>query len=183
MGKYGGHELNITLPWVEIICFPPRSTSKYKPLGLGLIANTKIQYRSILLSATIGVLQRSSEANKNLRLNSGHGKWGLYEGQLHHVGHAIQLFNQSWLSVTRSSAIKCWTKSKFLCNAQVTHLNSLLTSMHRINDVDIDLDGQSIQVSDESGNPLANQLLNASLIAFQGITICLMHQKHLCMGY
>ena len=85
----------------------------------------------------------------------------MHVGQLIHVGDAIQLFNKSWSSVTRSSFIKYWIKSKCLCKAQVMLLNSLLTSMHGINDVDIDLTGHSIQVADESGNVIGQLMVES----------------------
>ena len=44
MGNCGGNELNLTIPGVEIIYLPPRSTSKHQPLELGLIVNAKIRY-------------------------------------------------------------------------------------------------------------------------------------------
>ena len=148
-------------PGVEIIYVPPGSASKHQPFHLGLIANAKKRHRSMLLSATIEVLQSSREADQNLGLNSGHRKWGLHEGQLAHVRDAIQLFNQSWSSVTRSSVIIFWIKIKCLCNGQVMHLNSLLTSMHGINDVDIGHSVQSIQVANESGNFIGQSVVES----------------------
>ena len=116
----------------------------------------------MLLSATVEVLQRSREANQNLWLNSGHGNWGLNEGQLPHGVDAFMLFNQSWSSVTRSSVIKCWMKNKCLCNAQVIHLNFLLSSMHGINDVDIDITDQSIQFANEPGNVKSQSVVESN---------------------
>ena len=52
-------------------------------------------------------------------------------------------------------------KSKCLCNAQVIHLNFLLTSMHGINVADIDLTGQLIQVANESGNVISQSVVES----------------------
>ena len=49
MDNCGGHESEINYPGLRIEFLPPWSTSKYQTLDLGLIAQSKIRYRSILL--------------------------------------------------------------------------------------------------------------------------------------
>ena len=56
MDNCGGRELDVNLDGVSIMYFPPNSTSKHQPLDLGLIAASKIRYRTALLEATIDVL-------------------------------------------------------------------------------------------------------------------------------
>ena len=57
MDNCGGYELDVTLPGVQIVCLSPMFTAEHQPLDLGLIAISKIRYRSSLLSATLDVLQ------------------------------------------------------------------------------------------------------------------------------
>ena len=74
MDNCGGHEDSFSLPGVEIVLLPPRSTAKHQPLDLGLIANAKIRYRALLLSATIDVINRRQMTNQVWQKDAGHGK-------------------------------------------------------------------------------------------------------------
>ena len=118
---------------------PPKCTAKHQPLDLGLIATSKIRYRSSLLSATLDVLQGRRLSNHGIQSTTGRGKWGLEEGQLPHIGDAMKLFNQSWSSISKTSIMKCWIKSECLGTMHVMHLNSMLTSSAEDSTVDIDL--------------------------------------------
>ena len=111
MDNWGGHETQATLPGVKIVYLPPRSTAKHHPLDLGIIANARMRYRSAVPAATIDVLESRSSSNHGLKMNYGHGKWGLMEGQLPQVGNAMNLFNQSWDSIHRVSIMKCWIQA------------------------------------------------------------------------
>ena len=53
----GGREMDVSLPGVRFEFLPPRSTAKYQPLNLGLIAHRKIRYRSILLRYVILMIE------------------------------------------------------------------------------------------------------------------------------
>ena len=66
MGNCDKDGFNVTLMGVEILYLPPRSTTKHQLLDFGHIANAKIRYRSMLLSAASEVLERNCEAIQNL---------------------------------------------------------------------------------------------------------------------
>ena len=128
---------------VVIVFPPPKPTAKHQPVDLGIIATSKIKYRSSLFSATLDVLQGSRLPNHGLQSAKGHGKWGLEEVQLHHVGYAMKLFNQSWSNISKISVIKCRIKSECLGPMHVMHLNSILTSATEDPTVDIDFPSDS----------------------------------------
>ena len=46
MGNCEGHKLYVTLSGAQILSLPPKSTTKHEPLNLGVIAKSKIRYRS-----------------------------------------------------------------------------------------------------------------------------------------
>ena len=50
------HESEIALPGLRIESFPLRTTVKYQSLDLGLIAHSKMRYRSLLRSIKIDVM-------------------------------------------------------------------------------------------------------------------------------
>ena len=122
-----------------MVCLPSKSTAKHQPLDPGIIAPSKKRYRSSLSSATLDVLKGRQLSNHGLQSTTGHGEWGLDEGQLPDVGDAMKLFNQSWPSISKTSIVKCWIKSECLGGMHAMHLNSLLTSACQDPTVDIDL--------------------------------------------
>ena len=67
MDNCGGNELDVTLPGVQIVYLPPKSTAKHQRLDLGIIAKSKIRYRSSLL-------QGRRLSNYGLQSTTGHGK-------------------------------------------------------------------------------------------------------------
>ena len=156
MDNCGGHELDVTLDGVRIEFLPPRSTTEHQPLDLGLIASAKIRYRSNLLNCTLEVLQLRRTTYQSLKNDSGHGKWGLQDGQLPHVGDAIQIFNNAWSCMSRTSVIKCWINSECLGAVQTGQLQPLLETQQNGDSVDIDLTS-SIESSVISGDTLVSE--------------------------
>ena len=71
----GNHELSVSLPGVRFEFLAPRSTEKYQPLYLGLIAYRNIKYRSILLRCVILMIEARSAGRTNFTEDSGRGKW------------------------------------------------------------------------------------------------------------
>ena len=74
------HEFFVDLDLVSIIYPPSNRTTKHQPWELGLIAASKICYRSKLQDATLQLFQRYQVLESALKINSGRGKWGLGEG-------------------------------------------------------------------------------------------------------
>ncbi len=60
----------------EFRFLPPRSTAKYQPLDLGLIAHSKIRYRSILLRCVILMIEARAAGRINFTEDTGTGKVG-----------------------------------------------------------------------------------------------------------
>ena len=116
-----------------------------------MVANAKIQYRASLLSATIDAINRKRTTNQVWQKDAEHGKWGIQDGQLPHVGDAMQLFNRSWNALSPKTVIKCWIKRNCLAEGQVEDLNSTLIGASSTNGVDIDLTSTMVpdQVSTE----------------------------------
>ena len=50
-------------PDLRVEFFPPKSTHKYQPLGLGLMAHGKIRYRTLLLSQVVNYLLHWASGN------------------------------------------------------------------------------------------------------------------------
>ena len=110
----GGHVPSTTLPGVRIELLPANTTSTYQPLDQGLISQTKIRYRSILLRRICHNAEKRRTGNHSFKNDTGRGKWGLKEGQLPHVADAITLFNDAWMRTTKQTILKCWVKSQCL---------------------------------------------------------------------
>ena len=70
----GGHELEVTLPSVQILHLPPKWIAKNQSLDLGIIVTSKIRYLSSLLSATLDVLLGRRLSKHGLQSTTGHGK-------------------------------------------------------------------------------------------------------------
>ena len=65
MDDCSGHESDISLLGLRIELLPPRTTAKYQTLDLGLIAHSKMRYRSLLLRITIDVMLRKHAKKLN----------------------------------------------------------------------------------------------------------------------
>ena len=119
MDNCGGHESEINYPGLRIEFLPPRSTAKYQKLDLGLIAQSKMRYRSILSKQLVDKAMKWDSGEHHFPLNSNSGKWGVRDGHLPHVGDAMYAFNEAWRKTSRSTIPKCWIKSKCLSEIQV----------------------------------------------------------------
>ena len=136
--------MNINLHKVSIIFLPLNSTSKHQLLELGLIAASKILYRTALVDATLEVLERYQASEYALKINSGRGNWGLEESQLHHVADAIKLSKKAWSLTSRQSVIRSWLKSGIIGVNHQNQLQLILNGISRIDhDFDIDLTGRN----------------------------------------
>ena len=86
-----GQELNLILDRVRIESLPPSCTMKHQPLDLGLIAATKISYRSVLLRAVLEVMDKKRSIDNDFKERGLNGKYGLQDGLLPHVRDAVML--------------------------------------------------------------------------------------------
>ena len=117
MENWGSHEEGINHPGLHVEFLPPKSTHKYQPLDLGIIAHAKIRYRTILLRAIINNTLRLNSGERNIRITSQHGRRGVADGHLPHVADAIIMFNEAWSKLLPSTVLKCWSKSQCHFNA------------------------------------------------------------------
>ena len=76
MDNCGCHELDVTLPGIQLVYLPAKCTAKHQTLDLGVIATLRIRYRISLLSATLDVLVGRRLSNHDIQSNKGHEKWG-----------------------------------------------------------------------------------------------------------
>ena len=125
----GGHELAVILPGVRFEFLPPRSTAKYQPLDLGLIAHCKIKYRSILLRSVILMIEARAAGRANFTEDSGRGKWGIRERQLPHVAGAMEMFTKSWSTLSRNKTLRCWKNSQCLSEMHITEVTSIINGV------------------------------------------------------
>ena len=114
-----GHEHLQELENVEYGFLPANTTALYQPMDQGLIAQTKIRYRSMLLRQTIDILLRLQDPKNGFKASTGNGRYGLREGQLPHVDDAMALLDQTWEAVSKDDIINCWPKSQCLPSEHV----------------------------------------------------------------
>ena len=82
MDNFGGNSVNANLHGVRIITLPPRTTAQHQQLDLGLIGNSKVPYRSLILQSVIRVMKETFRNEIEFRSDSQRGMYGIREGQL-----------------------------------------------------------------------------------------------------
>ena len=152
----GGHELDISLPGLLFGFLPPRSTSKYQPLDLGLISHCKIHYRSKLLRCSIHMMEARIAEQENYTADTGRGKWGVCEGQLPHFADAMEMFNEACRALSRTTVFCCWTKSSCLHPQHVNIANNVTSQQTGAT-------GELINLTNNHGASISNS--NASGIS------------------
>ena len=95
MDNCGSHAKGMNLTGLHAEFLPPKSTRKYQPLDLGIIANAKIRYRTIFLSVIIDKTIRWNTGEHDFQLSSQHGRWGVDNGYLPHVADAMTMLNKA----------------------------------------------------------------------------------------
>ncbi len=107
MDNCGGHECDMELTGLRIEFLPPNTTALYQPLDLGLIAYSKILYRSLLPRQIIENTSLRASGIGQFPENSNHGFWDFVK-VMPRVGDAMPIFNQSWQQTTQKTTLKCW---------------------------------------------------------------------------
>ena len=149
MDNCGGHEIEINYPGLRIEFLPPKSTAKYQTLDLGLIGQSKIRYRSILLKQVVDNTMKWDSGEHHFPPTSNIEKWVVTDGHLPHVGDAMFIFNEAWRKTSRSTILKCWIKSKCLSEMQVQDANNILKAMNVPNERDSSTDIVPLQEVEE----------------------------------
>lgn len=89
-------------------------TAKYQPLDLGLIAHSKLRYRSVLLRYGINVILNRNRNNSLISGSRNAAIHGIRAGFLPTVEDTMQLFNESWGMTSCVTVMMWWIKSQFL---------------------------------------------------------------------
>ena len=135
----GGHESEIVLPNVRIEFLPLGTTAKYQTFDLGLIANSKIRYRSLLLRVTLDIFERRMAGNHQFKESFGRGNLEMREGQLPHVADVMQMFNEAWRMTSRTSVLRCWVESQCFSTTQILQARSILQQLTNESEPILDL--------------------------------------------
>lgn len=101
---------------VTIHTLPTNSASIHRPMGMGVIATFKLQYRRHLLSrikANIKERRALREAAGTLREDMR----GLNEGHDPHMLNVAQLVKQAWDEIPERTIARCWVKADILPHA------------------------------------------------------------------
>lgn len=93
---------------VKVMTYPPNCTSKHQPMGMGIIAATKVQYRSRLLSIRVSTMMVA----ETLRAQAKERKVvattaGLAEGHPPHMLDAAELLHSAWEDITEHTIARC----------------------------------------------------------------------------
>lgn len=104
--SYGGME--DPTRQVTVMMYPPNCASKHQPMGLGIIATTKVYYRSRLLSlraSTVTGAETLRAQSKDRKMVA--GTVGLAEGHSPHMLDAAELLHSAWGDVTEHTIARC----------------------------------------------------------------------------
>ena len=133
MDNCGGHEKDLELPGLRIEYLPPRTTAKYQPLDLGLIAHSKVRYRSALLRKSIQIILNRTASNETYPTSNQGRRLGIRHGFLLTVGDAMELYDEAWSNNTRTTVLKCWIKSQCLSETQSSYCRSIIQDLTSTN--------------------------------------------------
>ena len=104
---------------------PPKSTHKYQPVDLRLIAHGKIRHRTLFLSQVVNNLLQWASGEENFPESTNQGKYGIRDGHIPHVGDVMTIFNEAWSMIQQSAIRKFWMKSQCLSPTQIGLIKSL----------------------------------------------------------
>ena len=95
MDNCGGHESEIALQRLRIELLPPRSTSKYQQIDLGLIAHSNMRCRSNLLRTTNIAMLESQSGARNFPSSSQQGIYSVRDVFSPTIGDDMEIFDES----------------------------------------------------------------------------------------
>ncbi|CAB1110321.1 unnamed protein product [Ectocarpus sp. CCAP 1310/34] len=175
---------------VTIKFYPPNCTSVHQPVDLGIIAETKCNYRKELLdvkTSTMLVADTLRAEAKARKMKA--GTMGLAQGHQPHVRDAAELLQKAWASVTAQDIARCFVKAETLPDemaAELTKqygksqfhvaeptlkaltetLNTLSTSVHEAHKQGTQIEDEDIaeliaELRIEPGKPLLEEAVNA----------------------
>ena len=94
-GQFWGTKIDFNTRSCTFMLLPTRCTMDHQTLDLGLIAETKIRYRSKLLGSVLDVMEMKRNTNHASKEGNMNGKCGLKDGLLPLIGDAIMILNLS----------------------------------------------------------------------------------------
>ena len=108
------HGERMNHPGLRVDFLTPKWTHKYQQLNIGVIANEKIWYQTILLRTIIDYKIRRNTSEHDFPLNFQHVRRGLNNAYLPNVAYAMTMFNNAWSKLLPSTALKCQSESQCL---------------------------------------------------------------------
>ena len=120
------HGERMNHPGLRIEFLTQKWTQKYQQQNLEVIANEKIKYQTILLQTITDYKIRRSTSKHDFPLNFQHGRWGLNNGYLPNLAHAMTMFNKAWSKLLPSTALKCRSESQCLPMLHVAQARKII---------------------------------------------------------
>lgn len=89
---------------VTVVTYPANCTGKRQPMDMGVIAETKVRYRTHLLGVRVGTMRNTVQLRQQAKARKMQaGTAGLAEGHPAHVLDAAEILCEAWHGVTESS--------------------------------------------------------------------------------
>lgn len=98
---------------IHIIFLPPNLTSHHQPLDAGIIAATKLRYKTTMVQMLNDVVDHWEERRDAAEHNKS-GTNGLLQGHYAHLGDAVMIIDQAWGGITDETIQNCWIKANCL---------------------------------------------------------------------
>lgn len=100
-------------PDIHVLFLPPNLTSHHQPLDAGIIAATKLKYKTVMVQMLDDLVEHWEERRKRGEHNKA-GTKGLLQGHHAHLGDAVFIIQQAWDVITDETIKNCWVKAKCL---------------------------------------------------------------------
>ena len=88
-----GNHANLNWPGVRMTFVLMRCTASHRPWDEGIISQTEIRYRGMLLRETIEISLTFRNEHSDFR-STGRERWGLRQGKVPNLGHAMRVMDQ-----------------------------------------------------------------------------------------
>jgi len=98
---------------IRVLFLPPNLTSHHQPLDAGIIAATKLKYKTVMLQMLDDLVEHWEERRKSAENNKS-GLNGLLQGHYAHLGDAVLITQQAWDVITDETIKNCWIKANCL---------------------------------------------------------------------
>ena len=100
-------------PDIRVVFLPPNLTSHHQPLDAGIIAATKLRYKTVMVRMLNDLVEHWEERRKDAENNKS-GLNGLKQGHYAHLGDAVVIIQEAWGVITDETIKNCWIKADCL---------------------------------------------------------------------